>query len=56
MHTTLEEETLARLDDHEQLRPAEKMQAGFEREQAQAVMPRALVQSMTSTSSPRNEM
>jgi hypothetical protein len=35
-HTTLEEETLARLDDHGNLRPAEEVQAELEREQAQA--------------------
>ena len=35
-HTTLEEETLARLDDHGKLRPAEEVQAELEREQVQA--------------------
>ena len=35
-HTTLEEETLARLDDHGNLRPAEEVQAELEHEQAQA--------------------
>jgi hypothetical protein len=35
-HTTLEEETLARLDDHGNLRPTEEVQAELEREQAQA--------------------
>lgn len=33
-HTTLEEETLARLDDRGNLRPAEEVQAELEREQA----------------------
>ena len=35
-HTTLEEETLARLDDHGNLRPTEEVQAALEHEQAQA--------------------
>ena len=35
-HTTLEEETLARLDDHGNLRPAEEVQAELEHEQVAA--------------------
>ena len=35
-HTTLEEETLARLDDYGNLRPAEEVQAELEHGQAQA--------------------
>ena len=35
-HTTLEEETLARLDDHGNLRPTEEVQAELEHERAQA--------------------
>ena len=33
-HTTLEEETLARLDDHGNLRPTEEVQAELEHAQA----------------------